>query len=359
MKLLRKLFILGVAAGTGTLVYQVQHAPRPPGLPPAREDDRSTYSYLSGAGGLLKTIENGENIRIGEKPSGGIGSVGGGIGPVGTGPRTGFKPGGSNSSSYASSSPVLAKNSGPLLTAAADGDKAKVSELIEQHVKIDSRDIRKRTPLMYAAWNNHTDVIVRLLAAGASLALEDDEGYNALDYAAGRGQPGTVALMLKQGRARDDTHALEFASLMAAVYTENASALPKDKITSINRIGPEGFSALHLAAANGSAALADALVARGANINLANSRRQTPLHIAAWNNRPEMIRLLADKGARINMQDAEGNTPLMLAAQRNATDAAKTLLAAGADKYLANTQGKTAGIIADDQHYGDLVGLLK
>jgi len=255
----------------------------------------------------------------------------------------------------------IIRNDFPLLDAAAKGDTKKIGDRLAAGAKVDSRDDARRTPLMYAAWNNHSDICERLLAAGANPELEDRAGNNTFDYAAGRGLVGMVDFLLKRTHSSDDRHYAEYAGLIQAAYAGDVAKLPPGtgKLTSVNRINPEGQSPLFIAAANNSTALIEALIDRGADVNITNASRQTPLQWAAWDNRPDVAQLLIKHGADMSKADLAGNTPLILAVQNGSTHAARLLISHGANKYAANKQGKTAGIIAEDKNSKELADLLK
>ncbi len=344
---LRKLLILVGAALAGTAVYKAVLAP--PGQPgdPSASD---VYSSLTGPGSLMQafqTAKEGEESRLAVPKSGG------GIGTVGN----------PHATASGSSSAVVRQvpnDDLPLIAAAAKGDKDGVTARLEQRVKVDSRDGSNRTALMYASWAGHNDICARLVAAGASIRAEDTEGFNALDYAAGRGLVDTVSLLLKHAHARDEGNHMEYARVMRAVYENDTDLLPPgSRLGSVNRFNPDGQAPLYIAAGNGSPRMIEALLKRGARVTLANRDRRTPLHWAAWNNQAQSIALLVDKGSDLSLPDSTGNTALMLAAQNNSADAAKALLSKGADKYRANKQGKTASMIAEDSGFPELAKLLK
>ena len=92
----------------------------------------------------------------------------------------------------------------------------------------------------------------------------------------------------------------------------------------------EGVTRLHMAAANGHKAVAELLIARGADVNRkAESESRylslTPLQLAAAGGHAALLRLLLEKGARL---EAPGDTdsPLYLAIERGQAAAAAFLL---------------------------------
>jgi len=327
MKKLSKPLILIAAAIAGTLFYKVQHQLTAPGT--SRAPGSTIFSSVTGPGSLMNTwkTSSADRDRATTSPT----------------------PPGSVTDDF------------PLLEAAANGDKKTVQSRLAAGAPADSRDNLRRTPLMYASWNGEEDIISRLIAAGANPETKDRDGNNAFDYAAGNGSGGNVEFLLKRTRTRDDRHYIDYAKLIDAAFAGDPAKLPdgKDKLAAINRINPEGVAPLYIAAGNGSVALMEAMIARGAQVNLANNLRQTALHWAAWNNQPKTLELLLAKGAPIEQSDLDGNTALMLAAKNNSRAAVELLLAKNADRYAANRQGKTASLIAEDEGHGALAELLK
>ncbi len=124
-----------------------------------------------------------------------------------------------------------------------------------------------------------------------------------------------------------------------------------------------GRSDLHYAARDADRKLAEKLIRRGADVNLADKNGWTPLHFAAQAQSPEVAALLLDAGAQIDPRDLHGNTPLFEAVlkSKGRGDAIKHLRARGADPICQNKHGQTpvglARLIANyniKQHFEDL-----
>ncbi|CAK1549998.1 unnamed protein product [Leptosia nina] len=72
----------------------------------------------------------------------------------------------------------------------------------------------------------------------------------------------------------------------------------------------DGYTALHLAALNNHAEIAELLVQGGARPDLQNANLQTALHLAVERQHTQIIRLLIANGANLNICDKDGDTPL-------------------------------------------------
>ena len=81
--------------------------------------------------------------------------------------------------------------------------------------------------------------------------------------------------------------------------------------------GPAGRRALNYAAVGNNVAAVRTLIARGANLNLANNTGFTPVHHAAEGGAPDALRLLMAAGADINLRTKAGALPIDIAKRRN------------------------------------------
>jgi ankyrin repeat protein len=97
------------------------------------------------------------------------------------------------------------------------------------------------------------------------------------------------------------------------------------------------------AAADGDAAVVQALVDAGAGVDVANADGDTPLMLAAASGNTDAIKALLDHGAAINAKEPlRGETPLMFAAGKSRAAAVKYLIARGADPATTTTVVKLA-----------------
>ncbi|CAF4757892.1 unnamed protein product [Pieris macdunnoughi] len=86
------------------------------------------------------------------------------------------------------------------------------------------------------------------------------------------------------------------------------SKLPRPWI--VDAAKDDGYTALHLAALNNYAEIAELLVQGGAQPDLQNANMQTALHLAVERQHTQIIRLLIANGANLNICDKDGDTPL-------------------------------------------------
>ncbi|KAG2492688.1 hypothetical protein HYH03_009102 [Edaphochlamys debaryana] len=91
---------------------------------------------------------------------------------------------------------------------------------------------------------------------------------------------------------------------------------------------------LHFAAGGGHAAVVEALLQAGADVEaaMATEEQARPLHLAAAGGHADVIRALLKAGACVDALQSDSGTALHLVARNGHLEAAKVLLEAGADK---------------------------
>lgn len=91
-----------------------------------------------------------------------------------------------------------------------------------------------------------------------------------------------------------------------------------------------GRSPLHIAAGQGHADVALALVRAGGDVNLTDSSGRSPLMRAAFTGRADLVNDLLLNDSRVNATDDRGNQALGVAVKRGHLRVVKVLLRAGA-----------------------------
>lgn len=125
----------------------------------------------------------------------------------------------------------------------------------------------------------------------------------------------------------------------------------------------DGRSALHVAARENHAALVNALLAKGADVNAGSKGERengkTALMFAAQMGHAAVVQSLLDKGANVNESTDYGKTALMFAAEYGHAAIAQVLLDKGADVNATAQDGKTALRYAATKGHTSIVELLK
>ena len=120
-------------------------------------------------------------------------------------------------------------------------------------------------------------------------------------------------------------------------------ALDTPGTTIVNaRDATSGDTALHIVVARRDATWIRFLAAKGANVNLRNSKGVTPLTLASNLGFVEGVELLVKLGARVDEASSTGETALIAAVHRKDAAMARVLLKAGADPKRADNSGRSA-----------------
>ncbi len=121
----------------------------------------------------------------------------------------------------------------------------------------------------------------------------------------------------------------------------------------------DGFTPLHLAAANGYKEIAELLLVSNASVNARDNHGSTPLHQAASGDHADLMELLLDHKADVNAVDENGLTPLHYAALADNVIGVKMLLIHGAHPDVRDAiEGNTALTIAVAEGFQDVVETL-
>ena len=110
----------------------------------------------------------------------------------------------------------------------------------------------------------------------------------------------------------------------------------------VNGQDNQGQTPLMLAAAKGYLDVCRTLIEAGAGINGHGNQGPTPLMLAAAKGHLDVCRALIGAGAGVNGQDSQGQTPLMLAAAKGLLDVCRLLVEAGADVQGLDNDGRSA-----------------
>lgn len=200
---------------------------------------------------------------------------------------------------------------------AAFGDEGVVVEqLIKAGSDMNARNKRRQSPLHVAVNKGHTAVVKKLLGLGCHPSLQDTEGDTPLHDAISKKRDDMVTMLLESNADVTVANNNGFNALQHAALRGNPSAmrillskLPRPWI--VNEKKDDGYTALHLAALNNHTEVAELLVKQAkANKDIQNTNLQTPLHLAVERQHTQIVRLLVREGAKLDLTDKDGDTPL-------------------------------------------------
>jgi len=209
------------------------------------------------------------------------------------------------------------------------------------------------TPLQWAVYDDDVAEVRRLIEAGADVSLANDYGATPMSLAAEVANTEVLKLLLDGGADADSPNADGMTALMAVARTGNVEAaqlLIEHGATVDAREGFGGQSALMWASARRHPPMIELLLSHGAAIDARSTYRDyqrhitaegrpksldsggfTPLLYAARENCAACVDVLLAKGADIDLADPDGVSPLHLAIMNANWDLSKKLIEAGAD----------------------------
>jgi len=130
-----------------------------------------------------------------------------------------------------------------------------------------------------------------------------------------------------------------------------AASLLLDRGADVDAAGERGETPLTLAAGRGGEAVAEVLLDRGADVAASDGNGWTALMHAVESRNEAVLRRLLGRGADPNAGAADGTTPLILAVEAASDAAVRMLLEFGADVDAADSEGWTA--LTHASHYGE------
>lgn len=191
--------------------------------------------------------------------------------------------------------------------------------------------------------------------AGISPNATNEDGETALTFAIEKAEPKVVKALIEKAdiNLQDKTGSSPLHLALLKEKDDIFNAL-MEKGADVNVTGRDktttNQSVLYLAIIRGKEELVQQLIAKGADPNIADSGSAFPLAEACVGPgvKPEIVKMLLDAGAKPNVQEKQGSTPLIYAAGNKNISSSKRqeiiklLLEKGADKKIKENTGKTA-----------------
>ncbi|SCO16926.1 related to ankyrin [Fusarium fujikuroi] len=204
-----------------------------------------------------------------------------------------------------------------------------VKEFTETKILVDDPDFQAVTisPFVIAIFSGCTDAVAYLIREG-NLDINDRSGGNA-------------------------------TPLFFACYTKNKEIveLLLDNGADINARS-DGEVPLHISVEEGSDAITEMLISRGADVSVVDNDGRTALNIASMSGNTKAARHLIDSGADISHETKDGFTPLSMASSRGHVELAKLLIKSGADVNQALANGYRPLLLAVRYDHPELAALL-
>lgn len=188
----------------------------------------------------------------------------------------------------------------------------------------------------------------------AYLEARGADGETPLGAASHGNQPEIIAFLCEQGVPLDI-----FAAIVGGWKSQVAAFLAADPIL-VKAKAPHAhnYPILYFAAISGQVAIADLLLAHGADVN-AEERGITALHGAAEFGSLPMVRWLIEHGAQVDAWTPLGGTPLHRAAWGGHQAIAAELLAHGADPLVRTRDGESPLALALERGHQTVAEMLQ
>lgn len=210
--------------------------------------------------------------------------------------------------------------------------------------------------LFDAVKDGNLEQLQTLIEAGADITEKDNDGRNALHYAALYNRHKLISYLFSLSK---NLHIHDKCDETPATYAVEYDhpkvlrALDAEGVV-LDGVDSCGSSLLHEAIDNGRLLAAKQLLICGVDVNL-QVDGITPLHSAISTKNIELVKLLLEHGADVNQAGYDNIAPLYYAASINQLDIVKLLLSRGAHIDRAVTDGATALGIAALNGYVDIV----
>jgi len=205
-----------------------------------------------------------------------------------------------------------------LFEAIAQGDKEKVTKLLDEIKDIDIPNEYGYTPLHWSVLTGQEEIASIFISKGARIDTTLPNGYTPLHDAAYWGRKNMVLLLVGHGA---DVYVIDQqgkSPLDLAVEKGHKEIIPFLK-------------PLHRAVeSEDSSQVIDIVNKIPKSLNIKDEKGWYPLHLAAQTGHLEIIRFLVDQGADINARGPWGITPLRLALENNQRTTANYLSEKGA-----------------------------
>ena len=187
------------------------------------------------------------------------------------------------------------------------------------------------------------------------LDATNESGQGAFLLAKYYRQDAVADYLVKQGAKLDffdQCVAGDKASVMAQIEAQPGLLESKSS---------DGWTPLHLAAFFGARELAEALLAKGAEIDArsTNNMANTPLHAAVAGRRSAIVKFLLERGANVDARQTGGWTALQGAAQSGDREMVETLIANGAQINARADNNQCALDMALMRGHQDIADLLE
>lgn len=209
----------------------------------------------------------------------------------------------------------------PLLTlhkAAALGRLDDVKQHIQCGSDVNVRDDRGATPLHWAVYNAHREIVELILSCRPDLNAAALDGVTPLTLALTNKTLDIAQLLVNCGADIRLARESERTALTRAVGQGQLEVVRwlLDHGVDVHEPDAKGNVPIHVACGSNNCRAAELLVEYGADVNQLDGKGRAPLRRAIEAEREGLFRFLVEHGADVNLREETGFTPLLAAATK-------------------------------------------
>lgn len=221
------------------------------------------------------------------------------------------------------------------------------------------------TPLFYAAYQGHPDIIRMLLNQSTRVDVFDENGEAPLHVAVERGKEEVVDILLQHDAFVNVRNKLGMTPLHLAAklgFNSIVRQLVSDHGAILDAMTITKQTPLHLAAESGQFEVCKTLMKLRADLNAADNHSQTPVHLAAQKNHAEVLKhFLNDRSELLTIPNKMGYNCAHIAAMNGSLSVIKELLRFNRDAVIGvriKKTGSTTLHLASEGGHAAIVKLL-
>ena len=197
------------------------------------------------------------------------------------------------------------------------------------------------TPLHWASFRGHVEVVRYLLEHGANVTAQGEDGSMALHWASRKGHIQVICVLLQHkadAKAQDKNKLTPLHQASSRGHADSARVFLEHGVDATAQ-DKNGWTPLHYAAFEGHAKVARVLLEHGVDATVQNKNGRTPLHHASTEGNLEVTRVFLEHGVDATRQDNDGRTPLHRASFRGHVEIVRLLIEQGADVTVQDRNG--------------------